>query len=356
MTTAHEAFGMILDALEAGDVARAGAIGSQIQPQLPDHPDLLQLLAVVAERQGDLATAMTWRRRAIANGAIRQANVLRALGSAGEARVQYEEALKVDLYNPIACNALGAMNQLPTPADPDAQRFGKPPLELFETKLGRYFLPSDAPNDVIALRMKAGQVFEAEVVDALRPYVTQGGSVIDVGANLGQMTLLFSEMVGDAGRVYSIEADEYIYSILCKNINANNRKNIQAINAAAYDRSGNKMFYPVQDFEQFGSYGSYGIEPGATEGREVATITIDSLDVKGRIDLLKVDVQGSDLFAMRGAREIISESKPTIIFEFEQQFQEKFSTSFEQYMGFVESINYRVEKTINGINYLIVPR
>jgi FkbM family methyltransferase len=229
-------------------------------------------------------------------------------------------------------------------------------LELFDTRLGKYFLPADAPNDVIVWRMKAGQVFEAEVVDALRPYVTQGGSVIDVGANLGQMSLLFSEMVGESGKVYSIEADEYIYSILCKNIDANNRKNIQAINAAAYDRCGEKMFYPVQDFQQFGSYGSYGLEPRATEGREVATITIDSLEIQGRVDLLKVDIQGSDLFAMKGAFATISRTKPAIIFEFEQQFQEKFGTSFEQYMEFVRSINYRVERTINKINYLIVPQ
>ena len=119
-------------------------------------------------------------------------------------------------------------------------------------------------------------VVEAEVIEALRPYVKPGAAVIDVGANLGQMTLLFSEMVGDHGRVYSIDADEYIYSILCKNVAENKRLNVNAINAAAYDSCGETVFYPVQDFERFGSYGSYGIEPGATDGREVATITIDS--------------------------------------------------------------------------------
>ncbi len=356
MTTVHEAFALILEALEAGDVARAGAIGQQIQPNLPDHPDLLQLLAVVAERQGNPARAMAWRRRAIANTAARRAALLRSMGAVGEARGLYEEALKVDTYNVVACNALGDLNKVPTPFDPEAHRFGKPPLDLFDTKLGKYFLPSDAPNDVIIWRMKAGQVFEAEVIEGLRPYVRDGSAVVDVGANLGQMTLLFSEMVGQSGKVYSVEADEYIYSILCKNVAINGRSNVNAIHAAAYDTCGDTVFYPVQDFERFGSYGSYGIEPGATDGRAVATITIDSLKIDHPISLIKVDIQGSDLFAMRGARATIEKHRPAIIFEFEQQFQEKFGTSFQDYMDFVQSINYRVDKTINGINYLVVPQ
>jgi hypothetical protein len=102
----------------------------------------------------------------------------------------------------------------------------------------------------------------------------------------------------------------------------------------------------------------YGIDPNATSGRRVATIAIDSLNIEHPISLInyKVDIQGSDLFAMRGARDTIQKHRLTIIFEFDQQFQSEFGTSFDDYMEFVKSFGYMVDKTVNGINYLIVPR
>jgi FkbM family methyltransferase len=356
MTTIHDALALVLGAFEAGDLPQSEGIVGQLLAQLPDHPDVLHLAAGFAERKGNTTQALAWRRKAIGNGAAQRAALFNALGATGEARAMYAEALKADTYNQIACNGLGAMNQLPTPADPDAARFGRPPVHLFGTSLGTYYLPSDAPNDIIILRMKAGQVFEAEIVDALRPFVEVGSAVVDVGSNLGQMALLFSEMVGENGLVYAIEADPYIYSILCKNVAVNNRANVRTINGAAYDHADDTVLYPEQDFKELGSYGSYGVDPTAKEGRPIRTLTIDGLKLDRHISVIKVDIQGCDLIAMRGARETIAKHKPTIIFEFEEEFQKRFGTSFEQYMAFVESIGYRTARIINGINYLIVPR
>jgi FkbM family methyltransferase len=355
MTTVHDALALVLNAIESGDIATANAIAGQLLPQVPRQPDLLHLLATIADRNGKPVEAMAWRRLAIASRACLRAAALQAQGAIAEARTLYEEALKVDTYNLDACNALGALNQRSSPPDPDSARYGRPPLNFYETKLGRYSLPSDAPNDVIMLRMKAGQLFEAEIVDALRPYVRQSSVVIDVGANFGQMSLTFSAMVGKDGQVYSIEADDYIYYVLRTNLKNNGAENVTSIFAAAYDSNGASLRYPRQDFKEHGAYGSYGIDPNAQEGREVLTMTIDSLKIERPVSVIKVDIQGSDLFALRGARDTIAQHKPAIIFEFEQQFQEKFSTSFNDYVEFIGSIGYRVEKTVNAINYLIVP-
>lgn len=70
---------------------------------------------------------------------------------------------------------------------------------------------------------------------------------------------------------------------------------------------------------------------------------------------MKVDVQGSDLFAMEGAKETIRKHKMPILFEFEQQFQQDFNTNFNMYVDFVKSINYKFAETIMGINFLIIP-
>jgi FkbM family methyltransferase len=165
-----------------------------------------------------------------------------------------------------------------------------------------------------------------------------------------------SRFVGAGGQVHSFEADPFVYELLQKTLAANNCQNVTAHLGAVYDRSNQQLFYPVQDFKRFSHYGSYGIDPNATAGRTVKTLTIDGLNINTPISFMKVDIQGSDLFALRGAVETIKRYRMPIIFEFEQRFQAEFRTSFQDYVDFVNSISYRFEETVLNINYLIVPR
>jgi hypothetical protein len=71
---------------------------------------------------------------------------------------------------------------------------------------------------------------------------------------------------------------------------------------------------------------------------------------------MKVDVQGSDLFVLQGAVETIQRHKMPILFEYEEQFGEEFNAKWQDYSDFIESISYKIEKTIYNINYLIVPK
>jgi FkbM family methyltransferase len=238
---------------------------------------------------------------------------------------------------------------------PEDEKFAHKPLKYYETPIGNYFLPSDAVNDGIATVMKSGKIFESEIIETAKHYIKKGTAVLDIGANYGQMSLLFSQYVGENGQVFSFEADDYIFYILNKNIQANKCNNIKSFLSAVYDRSCDFVFYPEQDFKRFSSYGSYGIDLNASNGRQIETLAIDDLNINMPISFMKVDIQGSDLFALRGAVKTITEHQMPIIFEYEEQFQDEFKTCFQDYIDFINSISYRVEKTINQINYLIVP-
>jgi FkbM family methyltransferase len=224
-------------------------------------------------------------------------------------------------------------------------------LAYYETDIGNYFLPSDAPDDIIARYMRAGRVFEPEVVEIARRYIKPGTAAIDVGANFGQMAILFSGM---GAKVYAIEAQQIVYDILVKNIEANSA-DIIPIFKAAYTETGKSFRFPKPDFVQWGAYGSYNLPLDASEGDPVDSIMIDDIDIRQPVSFMKVDVQGCDLFAMQGAIETIAEHRMPILFEFEQRFQGEYRTSFEDYVAFTRSINYRFAETVLDINYLIVP-
>lgn len=230
-------------------------------------------------------------------------------------------------------------------------------LTYVETRTGKYYLPRDAVGDVVALAIRSDQVYDAEIVDVARHYVKPGTAVLDVGANFGQMSLLFSELAGERGKVYSFDADDFVYEILTKNIEANGRQDrIVPVFGAVHDEPARTLYFPEQDFVRFDSYGSYGIDYNASSGRAVPSITIDSLDIREPVSFMKVDVQGGDLLAMRGAVRTIARHRMPIVFEYEYRFEDEYGLCFQDCVDFVSSIDYRFHKVINGQNYLVVPR
>lgn len=142
-------------------------------------------------------------------------------------------------------------------------------IEFYKTDLGDYYLPSSIASDIIINHMKQGQIFESEIVEIAKNYIYRGSTVLDVGSNFGQMTIIFSKLVGEGGKVLSFEADEFIHSILTRNTIANNCHNVTVICKAVYDKDEDVMFYPVPDFQRFKAYGSYGLNPSAKQGRKV---------------------------------------------------------------------------------------
>ncbi len=229
-------------------------------------------------------------------------------------------------------------------------------LTLYETKTGNFYLPTEAKSDVVAQAMINNEVFEKEVVDIAKKYIQPGTAILDVGSNFGQMTVLFSKHVGEQGKVFAFDADDFVFDVLKKNIAANNCKNVIPTFGAVHNKADEILLFPEQDFVEFQTYGSYGIDYTATNGRKVKSLTIDSLNITEKISFMKIDIQGGDLQAMQGAIATINKNQMPIIFEYEYHYEEKFKMNFQQYVDFVASINYKFERVINGHNYLILPK
>lgn len=230
-------------------------------------------------------------------------------------------------------------------------------LKLYDTATGKYYLPAEAFDDHVANTIINNQIFDTEIIDCAAKFIREGTAVLDLGANYGQMSILFSKMTGPKGKVYSFDADDFIFEILKKNLEINNCTNVQPVFGAVHNVSGEVLIFPEQDFERFGAYGSYGIDYNRKKaGREVPTLTIDSLNIQEEISFMKIDVQGGDLYAMQGAVETIKKNKMPLLFEFEYLFQDDMHLDFQEYVDFVNQIDYKFARVIDGQNYLILPK
>lgn len=229
-------------------------------------------------------------------------------------------------------------------------------LSFYRTALGDVYLPTDAPDDLIAARMSRGELFEPEVIETARRFIKPGTTVLDVGSNFGQMAMAFARATGPEGRVFAFEAQARVHDILKRNIEANGLLNIEAVFGAVLDESGRVLHFPESDWARFGSYGSFNLPLDRTVGTPVTSLRIDDLVFERPVSFMKVDVQGCDLFAMRGARETIRRFQMPILFEFEQRFQADYGTTFQDHADFVDEIGYRFAETVLDINFLILPR
>ena len=150
-------------------------------------------------------------------------------------------------------------------------------------------------------------------------YVRLGMTVLDVGANKGQMALIFAALVGSSGRVMSLEPAPAEFSSLQRNLRLNGLQHVRAYQLAASDSETELAFLyeparPTQGklahVEQ--TYAS----PGASVIR-VATARLDTLvhDASTRPDFIKIDVEGAAAAVLRGAARILDEVGPVIYLE-----------------------------------------
>lgn len=145
--------------------------------------------------------------------------------------------------------------------------------------------------------------YEPTIQGKIKKYIHEVGLVFDIGGNIGQYTLLFSDLVGEKGKVVTIEPDYKNFSFLQFNVNVNNLSNVVCLKKGISDTPGVVEFY--RDTETGGRKGSFERAfvhqnfKGFTE--KVETTTLDSLiEEYGCPHFVKVDVEGFEAKVING--------------------------------------------------------
>jgi len=157
-------------------------------------------------------------------------------------------------------------------------------------------------------------------------YLKKGDTVIDVGSNIGTVTLQCSVKIGSSGKVYSIEPNPKIFNFLLDNIRFNNKDNIKTFNTALGDSDG-EIYFSDKISDVVNSI----IENDS--GVRVKITTLDKLLTKDDvIHLLKIDVQGYDKFVFLGSKNILKKTECVhfpVIREHYQNFGYDYEEIFE---------------------------
>lgn len=148
--------------------------------------------------------------------------------------------------------------------------------------------------------------YEREKLKLIARELRPGSVFYDVGAHVGIYTILASSLVGD-GKVFAFEPVPRNVAYLKKHLVLNRISNVAVHELAVSDHCGMASFHA----EQTGFMGHLSNDGGIA----VLTATLDSLVKEGRIlppSYIKMDIEGAELMALRGARECIHHYRPMI--------------------------------------------
>lgn len=147
-----------------------------------------------------------------------------------------------------------------------------------------------------------GQYSEAEIA-MMRAFLREGNTVIDVGANIGDLTIPLAKMVGETGRVYAIESHPDNFNVLCANLALNSIRNTKAMNV--FVTTGDNTDTSSRDWGEF-AYVSKKWDP--------EFLGLDAIDLPA-CDLIKVDVDGRELAVLQSGEMQIEKHRPILYFE-----------------------------------------
>jgi FkbM family methyltransferase len=141
--------------------------------------------------------------------------------------------------------------------------------------------------------------------------VAPNALVVDVGANIGALTLPLARAAGPNGLVVAVEPQRAAYQLLCANLALNEIGNVRTVQAAAGQGPG-RGFLKTADYAVSGNFGGIGLSEDGGEAIEI--VSIDGLALP-QCHFIKIDVEGAEQAVIAGADETIARFRPALYVE-----------------------------------------
>lgn len=174
-------------------------------------------------------------------------------------------------------------------------------------------------------------------------YVPVGGTVVDAGAMIGDHTVTYADWVGENGRVICFEPNSEAFECLRHNTVGIHH----SVTRKRYALSDSVNELNVMSSENSGA--SYVYESDDEDG-DVVSFPLDYFKYES-VDFLKLDIEGFETRALRGARETIARCKPVMLIEVNEGALVRAGSSREELLNLISDLGYQHSITEHGITY-----
>jgi FkbM family methyltransferase len=214
-----------------------------------------------------------------------------------------------------------------------------------DTRLGNGMKIRVVWTDVIGYSIAVDGYYDLPIVRVIQELLKPGMTFVDVGAHVGEYSLLASGLVGSGGAVHSFEPEPETFALLQHNVLTNDLRNVRLLRCALAKSSQDTELYVARP----DNIGQTSLrQPNNFSGVRVKVQcrTLDDYEAAhgvDRIHLIKIDVEGAELEVLLGARSILSRNpKPHVIIEFWEEFLQAYGSSCAQVAEFLQGSGYNL--------------
>jgi len=188
-----------------------------------------------------------------------------------------------------------------------------------------------------------GDYDERREADLISRVLTPGQVFWDVGANIGYYTLLAAALLQNTGEVVAFEPQAAAWEQLTMNLSLNFFSRVQLVPAAVSDRAGEACLFAAGGLAD-GRANLFQAGIGQTACQQVQTLTLDGW--RGETgapgpDFIKLDVEGAELAALRGARETLASFAPLLLVEIKEAICRALGQGPHAIYDFLGELGYR---------------
>lgn len=183
---------------------------------------------------------------------------------------------------------------------------------------------------------------------------------VDIGANIGSHSLQIARMLGEGGRIISVEPTAYAYAKLWANIASNPSLSNRVIPIQAALGDGNTDGASGDFYSRWPLRDAGHLHPEHLGKFETANgarhLTLDGLmdevlaahGIHRKVTFVKIDVDGNELSVMRGGRRTFSTDRPVLLVEIAPYVQDEVPNRFEELIALMSDLGYRLEQAESG--------
>lgn len=191
--------------------------------------------------------------------------------------------------------------------------------------------------------------YNKEIVALLDGLVREGMVIVDVGANIGEISMVSAKRTGRSGTVIAFEPVDEIADELQANIERNRLEHVVIVRAGLSDQAMDHVpiYASCGQSEAGDEHRGLGSLYGApAEDTPLQFIRVTTLDAyleelrPSRIDIIKVDIEGAELPFLRGASKTIQRYRPLLIIEVQNESSAAAGYRAEDILGFLSDLGY----------------
>ena len=183
------------------------------------------------------------------------------------------------------------------------------PDNIFRLNNTKFYVPNYPLDTIQRWIVDKSEFYEEELLKELEHIIPNDAVICDIGANIGNHSLYWASNM-QIKKIYAFEPVDTTYNILEKNIKINNLENIiKPLNIGLSDEKGTGIINIYSN----DNIGGTSIKKS---NKNNGGIKIDKLDnikiIEEKLDFIKIDVEGHELLALKGAKQTINKYKPLI--------------------------------------------